>query len=108
VLHDPARAERVDVDAVDLAARVEAVAELEPALQLRRRALAPEADLEAPGDEPQFRARLVAHESIEVVEQPDAQLGCLRLGELDADAAAQRLVEAAAEELERRVEVLRA
>src|SRR5207248_1330384 len=34
VLHDPARAEGVDVDPVDLAADEDAVAELEPTLQL--------------------------------------------------------------------------
>ncbi len=42
VLHDPARAERVDVDPVDLPREPQAVAEVEPALQLRRRALGAE------------------------------------------------------------------
>src|SRR5579884_3375321 len=39
VLHDPPRRERVDVDAVDLPAQVDSLAEVEAALQLRRRAL---------------------------------------------------------------------
>ena len=42
VLHDPARAERVDVDAVDLPRQREPVAEVEAALQLLRRPLAAE------------------------------------------------------------------
>src|SRR6188474_2549649 len=48
VLHDAARAERVDVDTVDLPADEETVPELEAALQLGRGAVAAEGDLEPP------------------------------------------------------------
>ena len=65
VPHDPARAERVEVDPVDLPREREA-AQVEAALQLRRRALGPERDLEAARDERGLRFRLVAHEALEV------------------------------------------
>src|SRR5207253_7863623 len=55
VLDDPARAERVDVDAVDLPGEGQARTELEPALQLGRRPLAAERDLEAARHERQLR-----------------------------------------------------
>src|SRR5439155_18589782 len=47
---------------------------------------------------------LLADEALEVAPQGLLELGALQLGELDADAGAQRLVQAAAEERERRVE----
>ena len=50
VLDDPARAERVGVDPVDLPGEREAV-DLEPALELGRRAFGAERDLEPPRDE---------------------------------------------------------
>src|SRR5205085_600415 len=51
VLHDPTGAERVDVDPVDLPGQGHSLRELEPALQLRRRALRAEQHLEATGNE---------------------------------------------------------
>src|SRR5262249_44696813 len=48
VLDDPARAERVDVDPVDLPGKAHSLAEVEPALQLGGRALHAERDLELP------------------------------------------------------------
>src|SRR2546429_440493 len=77
VLHDPARAERVDVDPVDLAAQEEPVAEREPALQLRCGALEPEAELEPARHELQRRPRLVADKTLEVA--PEALLALGRL-----------------------------
>src|SRR5581483_1875893 len=106
VLHDPAGAERVDVDAVDLPREEDAVAELEPALELRRRAVAPEADLEAAGLEHELRARLLAHEPLEVAPERLAQLRRRDLAELEPHARAERVVEAALEERQRPLEVL--
>jgi len=48
VLDDPAGAERVDVDAVDLPGERDPGAEIEAALELRGRPLAAEEDLEPP------------------------------------------------------------
>ena len=62
VLHDPARAERVEVDAVDLAGEREAVAELEPALELGAERSRAERDLEAARHERQRRRGLGADE----------------------------------------------
>ena len=58
VLHDPARAERILVDAVDLPGEREPVAEVEPALQLGRRPLAAEEHLEPPRHERELRLAL--------------------------------------------------
>ena len=63
--HDPARAERIDVDAVDLPGERHP-AEVDPALQLLRRALRAERDLEPPGHERQRLLRLGADERLEV------------------------------------------
>ena len=49
VLDDPARAERIDVDPVDLPGESEPAAEIEPSLELRRGPLAAEQHLEAAG-----------------------------------------------------------
>ena len=57
VLDDPARAARVDVDPVDLPGERDAVAQVEAALQLRRRALRAEPDLEPARHERRLRAR---------------------------------------------------
>ena len=108
VLHDPARAVRVDVDAVDLAAQEEVVAERQAALQLGRRAVGAERDLEAPRQKLQRRRGLVAHEPFEIAPEALVELGLLQLGELEPDAAAQRVVEAAAQEADGRLDVLRA
>ena len=98
VLHDPARAVRIDVDAVDLAAQVEIVAEAQTALQLRRGAIGAERHLEAARDELQRRGGLVANESLEVAEEALVELGLLQVGEVEPNAAAQRVVQAAPQE----------
>ena len=107
VLDDPPRAERVDVDAVDLAAQVEAVAERQAPLQLGRRALRAEADLEPARHELQLRACLVAGKALEVAPQPFFELGRLQLRQVEPDTAPERVVEAAAKEAERPFDVLR-
>src|SRR5262249_44863829 len=106
VLHDPARTERIDVDSVDLAAQVDVLAKVEPALQLGRRAVRAEAHLEASRQQLERRCRLVAHEALEIAPQALLQLRRLKLRELQADAAAQRVVEAAAEESDSLLDVL--
>ena len=82
VLDDPARAERLDVDAVDLSRERQARRELEPALQLRRGAVVPERDLEAPRLERQLRRALVLDERIEVPPQRLVELARLHLGQI--------------------------
>jgi hypothetical protein len=79
VLHNPARAERVDVDAVDLAAQVEAAPEVEAALQLGRGAVGAERDLEAPRHQRERRLRLVADEALEVTPERLLELGRLQI-----------------------------
>ena len=89
VLDDPARAHRVDVDPVDLAAQEEPVAELEAALQLGRGAVGAEPDLEAPRQEAELRLGLRPHEPLEVAPQALAQLGRLDLAQLEPHARAE-------------------
>src|SRR5207248_1107574 len=84
VLDDPARAERVDVDAVDLAAQEETLPQLEAALQLGRGAVAAEADLEAPRQQAELGTRLLAREPLEVA--PEA----LALGRAERRTLAER------------------
>ena len=105
VLDDPARAERVEVDPVDLAGEREGV-EIEPSLQLRRRPLRPERNLEPARDELELRGRFVAHEGFEIAEQALLELAPLEVGQLHPDPG-HRLREALAQELERPVELLR-
>src|SRR5581483_798547 len=88
VLHDPARAVGIDVDPVDLAAELDPVGELEPTLQLGRRAIGAEAHLEPARNERERRVRLVADEGLEVAPERSLQLGRLELGELEPHAAA--------------------
>ena len=102
VLHDPARAERVDVDAVDLPGERQAVSQVEAALQLGRGALATERDLEAAGNEPQLACALLVHRRLEIAPQRLVELAGLHLGHLHPDAL-QRLVEAGAHEAHRTV-----
>ena len=77
VLDDPARAERVDVDAVDLPREGHALGELEPALQLRRGALGAEQHLEAARDERHVRSGLFADERLEVAPEAVPELAPL-------------------------------
>src|SRR4030095_15752716 len=69
VLDDSARAQRLDVDAVDLPGEDDAVAELEPALQLGRRALETERDLELTRLERRLALGLDANEPLEVARE---------------------------------------
>src|SRR5207302_1261593 len=103
VLHDPARAEGVEVDPVDLAREREPV-DLQPPLQLGRRALGAERDLELPRDERQLRLGFLAHEVLEIAPEALLELAPLQIAELDPDAALDRLGQALAEKCERVVE----
>src|ERR687891_490533 len=96
VLDDPARAERVDIDPVDLPGEREA-AEVEPALELGRGALGAEGDLEAARDERRLRLGLGADEALEVAAEPAVQLAPVELRELLADSV-ERIVQAPTEE----------
>src|ERR1700751_5401711 len=96
--HDPARAERVAVDAVDLAGDAEA-AKVEAALQLRRRPLGAKRDLETVRHERRRRLRLGADELLEVAREADLQLAALELREVGAPMRVERLGEALAAEL---------
>src|SRR5581483_10501558 len=100
---DPARRERVDVDAVDLPGDGEP-AEVEAAAG---RALGAERDLEVARDERQLRLRLGLDELAQVAAQSEVELAALELREVDPDAAGERLVDARVEEAERVREVLR-
>ena len=106
VLHDPARAERVDVDPVDLPGQREAV-DPEPALELWRRPLGAERDLELARDETERRLGFFADEVLQVAPHALFELAPLEVAELDPDAALDRLRQALAQELERLVEPLR-
>src|SRR5207249_7377941 len=107
VLDDPARAEGIDVDPVDLPREPDPVGELEPALELRRCSLRPEQDLEPPWDERQVGFGLVADELLEVAPERLFELRRLELRQLETDASAQRVVEAAAKERDRLLDALR-
>src|SRR5262249_10205688 len=100
VLNDPARAERVDVDPVDLPGQRDAVSERQPALQLRRSALATERDLEPPWDELRAARALLSHDGFEVAPKRLVQLARLHLGHLHAHAA-EGFVETRAHEAHR-------
>src|SRR5881227_2170819 len=103
VLDDPAGAEGVEIDPVDLSRERER-AEIETALELLGRALRAERNLEPPRHQLQLRGGLVAEESLEVAEQPLLKLSPLQVGQLHPDAR-HRLGEALAHELERVVEL---
>ena len=66
VLDDPASAERVDVDPVDLPGEPEIVAELEASLQLRRRSLGAEGHLEPSRHERDRRDGFVTQEPLQI------------------------------------------
>ena len=83
------------------------VAERQPPLQLGRRALRAEADLEPARHELQRRACLVAREALEVAPQPFLELRLLQLGQVEPDPASQRIVETATQEADRTLDVLR-
>src|SRR5262249_23694217 len=101
VLHDSPRAERLDVDAVDLPRERHAVADVEPT---ERGALAAERDLVARWDERKLRRGLRAPERLEVAPERLVELLPLQLGELHPHAL-QGLVEAAAEERQSALEL---
>src|SRR5262245_2690529 len=95
VLDDPARSERVLVDAVDLPGEGDTVAEVEPALELGRCALAAEQHLEPARDERQLRLALDAHHGLEIAPERRVELTRLHLGHVHAHAL-HGLVEAGA------------
>src|SRR5207248_8154491 len=68
-------------------------AEVEPALQLGRRAVRPERDLEAPRHERLLRLRLRPHEGLQVAPEALLELAPLQLGHVHPHAG-ERLVEA--------------
>ena len=82
--------------------------ELEPALELRRRPLGAECDLEAARFERDLRHGLVTNEGFEVHEQRLAKLGLLEWREIEANSRLDRVVEAATDQRERGIEVRRA
>src|SRR5919109_1464227 len=86
VLDDPAGAERIHVDPVDLSGQREAV-EIEAALELGRRPLRAERDLEFARDERRLRCRLGADEVLEVALESAHELAALEIGELLSDPA---------------------
>ena len=92
VLDDPARAERVEIDAVDLPGEGERP-QVEPALELRRGPLGPERDLELARHELKLRRRFVPDELLQVAQQALLELTSLELGQLHPDAV-HRLGEA--------------
>ena len=106
VLHDPAGAERVDVDPVDLPGERQPGRELETALQLRRRPLVPERDLEPARHEREAGLALLLDDRLEVAPQRLVELAQLHLGELHPHAA-DRLVEALPHQPLRVVDVAR-
>ena len=85
------------------------VSEIEAALQLGRRALGAERDLEPARDEPQLRLGLGANERLEVAPEPLVELAALEVGQLEPRLrpAGDRLGQALAQELERLVQPAR-
>ena len=79
------------------------VSEIEPALQLRRRALRAEGHLEPARDERQLRHGLVTHELLQIAAQALLELPALELGHLHPDAR-ERPLEALVQERERLVQ----
>ena len=107
VLNDPARAERVEVDPVDLPGEPEIVTErqaraeaLEPRGRSRTRPRA------CAGRSCDVGRRLVAQEALEVRAQRVPELGLLQLGEIEPDPGLERVVETAMDERDRCLEVL--
>ena len=84
ILHDAARAEGVDVDAVDLPGEREPVAQIEASLELGCRALAAEQDFETARHERQLRLALCAHDGLEIAPQPLVELAGLHLRHVHA------------------------
>src|SRR5439155_14243939 len=78
----------------------------EPALELLRRALGAERDLEAARHQLQLRGGLVAQERLEIAQQALFELAPLQIGQLHPNPR-HRLREALAQELERLVELFR-
>src|SRR5215210_5821310 len=101
----PARAEGVAVDAVDLPGDGEP-SEVEPPLQLGRRALGAERDLELARHERRRRLGLAADELLEVAREALLELAPLEVGHVDADVCLERVAQALAQEDERVLEVL--
>src|SRR4029453_8547661 len=101
VLDDPARAERIDVDPVDLPGEPEIVRERKAALELRCGPLGAEGNLEAAGYELHLGRCLVSQEALEVGARRLPQLGGLEIGQVESDSGFESIVEAATHELDR-------
>ena len=80
---------------------------MQAALQLGRRAVGAEPDLEAARQELDRRLGLVLEEALQVAPEALVELRLLEVGQLEADTAAHRVVEALAQEAARTLEVLR-
>src|SRR5512133_1108352 len=105
VLNDPACTERVEIDAVDLSGEREG-AEIESSLELLRRALRAERNLEAARDQLQLRGGLVPQERLQVAQQALLELTPLQVGQLHPNPS-HRLAETLAHEAKRIVELVR-
>ena len=93
----PPCAEGVGVDPVDLPGDGEA-AELEAALELDRGRARPEPDLEAARHEREAELELLLHEVLEVARKVLLELEPLEVGDVEPDAAGDRLDQAFAQE----------
>src|SRR4029079_2609873 len=82
-------------------------AEVEPSLELRRRALGPERDLEAVRYERRLRLGLASDELLEVAGEALLELVPLEVGQVEADVPLQRVGQALAQEDESVLERLR-
>jgi len=107
VLDDAARAERIDVDSVDLPRERHARSQLEPALQLGRRPLGAEQHFEAAREKRHVRSCLFADEGFEVAPQAVPKLARLQLRELEAHTLHDCFVEAPREERHRVLDAIR-
>src|SRR3954468_9987039 len=105
VLDDPACAEGVGVHPVDLPGDGEA-AELEAALELDRGRARPEADLEAARHELEAELELLLEEVLQVARKGFLELEPLEVGDVEADAAGDRLYQAFPQEDERLVQAV--
>ena len=106
VLDDPPRAERIDVDAVDLPRQRDALGELEATLELGCRAFRSEEHLEPARNERHVCGGLFADEGFEVAPEAVPELTPLEIGQLDTHAL-HRIVQAPPQEGERILDPIR-
>src|SRR5918994_604627 len=106
VLDDAPRAQRLHVDPVDLPREHGAVAEVEATLELGRRALHSERDLELTWLERRVTFRLRTNQALEVARERLLELLPLHLDHLEPDTA-ERLLETVPHEAHRILDLLR-